>query len=151
MRKGPGRPPYQPTQKDRNSVSTMAIAGLDQDKIASVLGIAPKTLRLHFRSELDNALAQTLQGVAAGLVSRALNGDNTAAIFFLKCRGGTVWKERHQVEMTGADGTPIVLEMTRAEKKLTEMSDEELRENLLAQRQRVAELEAKSLNGNAVR
>ena len=56
-----GRPPYEPTEADRNTVKTMAACGITHDEIARCLGtngIAAKTLRRHFRLELKTALTQ---------------------------------------------------------------------------------------------
>src|SRR5215208_3202039 len=46
-----GRPSFEPTQSQRQMVEAMA--GVPEADIAVVIGIAPKTLRKHFRDELD--------------------------------------------------------------------------------------------------
>jgi hypothetical protein len=63
--RGPGQPPFQPTDKDRESVEAMAGYGMPQADIARLIGphgIDPKTLREHFRKELDRgAPSKTLR------------------------------------------------------------------------------------------
>ena len=43
-----GRPPYEPTDKDRRVVEMMADWAILEDRIAKVLLIDPKMLRKHF-------------------------------------------------------------------------------------------------------
>jgi len=48
-----GRPSFQSTQSQRQMVEAMAGCGIPETDIATVVGIAAKTLRKHFRAELD--------------------------------------------------------------------------------------------------
>ena len=85
------RPEYQPTEKDRSTVQTMTAYGIPQGEIAVVLGIAPQTLRKHFRFELDTAASQANARVAAALYKKATGdgpGAIAAAIFWLRARAG---------------------------------------------------------------
>src|SRR5579862_4150777 len=50
----PGRPPHQPDKKSRALVETLSLTEKQED-IARVLGIDEKTLRKHYREELDLA------------------------------------------------------------------------------------------------
>lgn len=88
------RPEYVPTDKDRSVVQTMAAYGISQAEIAAVIGCDDKTLRKHFREELDTAATQANARVAASLFKKA-TGDGAssvaAAIFWLKARAG--WSE----------------------------------------------------------
>lgn len=77
-----------------------------QDDICKVLGVSENTLRKYYKQELDVGLAESCANVANTLLQKALNGDTTAAIFFLKARAK--WSER--VEVTGNDGGPIQTE-----------------------------------------
>lgn len=65
QRKG-GRPRYQPADADRRMVETMASFRIPHDDIAKALSrpCDAKTLRLHFREELDRAEPQYKAGVA---------------------------------------------------------------------------------------
>ena len=88
------RPEYQPTDKDRAAVQTMAVYGIPQPDIAAVVGCDEKTLRKHFRQELDTAATQANARVAAALFKKATSDGPSsvaAAIFWLKARAG--WQE----------------------------------------------------------
>jgi hypothetical protein len=85
--------------------------------IARVLRIDPKTLRKHYRDEVDTGAIKANSKVAESLYRKAL-GDGpqsvTAAIFWMKTRAG--WKETSvsevtgAIEHTGAAGGPIQVE-----------------------------------------
>ena len=88
------RPEYKPTGKDRSAVQTMAAYGIPQPDIAAVVGCDEKTLRKHFRQELDTAATQANARVAAALFKKATSDGPSsvaAAIFWLKARAG--WQE----------------------------------------------------------
>jgi AraC-like DNA-binding protein len=87
--RGSGRQPYQPTEKDRGRVEALAGYGFTEEQICTDLGITAKTLRKHFRAELDTAALKANALVAQSLFKKAM-GDGTGAvaacIFWLKCR-----------------------------------------------------------------
>ena len=61
-RPGAGRPSYQPTQQDRNIVLAMRGGGMTDEQICKLVGengIDEKTLRKHFRHELDAGIERT--------------------------------------------------------------------------------------------
>jgi len=86
------RPPFVPTELQRGTVKSLAILGHRQEDISIVLGISDRTLRKHFRKELDRGTIDATTQVAASLFKQAREGNVTAAIFWLKCRAR--WKER---------------------------------------------------------
>ncbi len=47
-----GKPPHQPTEKDRNRVKMLLALEWELDRIADVLGISAPTFRKHYLSEL---------------------------------------------------------------------------------------------------
>jgi hypothetical protein len=111
-----GRPPYEPTEADRNTVRSMAACGFSQESIARCLGrngIDPKTLRLHFRHELTTAMDKANARVGQVAFQKAIDGEAWAVCFWLKCRAG--WKEVQVTEHTGAGGGPIQLTRIREE------------------------------------
>jgi hypothetical protein len=73
----------------------MAACGVPEVDIAHTIGIDPKTLRKHYRGELDIGHIQANVRVAEALLRQA-TGDGhkavTAAIFWLKTRAG--WRDR---------------------------------------------------------
>jgi hypothetical protein len=71
--------------------------GIPEVDIARVLDIDPKTLRKHYRRELDTAFVHANARVAQSLFNQATSGNNVAAaIFWLKVRAG--WRDRITVE-----------------------------------------------------
>jgi hypothetical protein len=72
----------------------MAAYGVPEADIARVVAIDPKTLRRHYRDELDTGHVKANTKIAESLYRKAL-GDGaqsvTAAIFWLKTRAS--WKE----------------------------------------------------------
>src|SRR6185369_3465081 len=62
-----GRPSFEPTQSQRQTVEAMAGCGVPEADIAVVIGIAPKTLRKHFRDELDTGHIKASAKVAGNL------------------------------------------------------------------------------------
>ena len=91
---------HEPTPEQRHIVQLHATIGTPQEDIAKVIGIDPKTLRLHYRDELDLASAKANAVVGGALFNKAKAGDTTAMIFWMKTRAG--WKETHGVEHTGS-------------------------------------------------
>lgn len=86
----------------------MAACGLPEADIGRVLGIDAKTLRKHYRAELDLGHVKANARVAANLFRMATGTGReaiTAAIFWCKTRMG--WRETLINEHTGKDGGPI--------------------------------------------
>ncbi len=107
-RHGEGRPKYEPTPSDRNTVRIMASVGVPQRTIARCVGIAgvdEKTLRKHFAREIETAAHMANAAVAQSLFEMATGANKTdrntrAAEVWLKCRAG--WKETTIVKQSGA-------------------------------------------------
>ena len=99
------RPPYKPTDNDRKTVELMSASGIRQDEICLCIGggIAVKTLRKHFRRELDTAAIIANTKVAGSLFKRAINGDTASAIWWTKAR--MKWSEQKNVDLASSDGT----------------------------------------------
>jgi hypothetical protein len=104
-----GRPPFQPTEEERQQVTRMAVAGITHEQIALCVrnGIDADTLKKHFKQELATSKIKAIANLAGNLYQRAMAGDTTSSIFYLKTQGG--WKETTRNEVTGADGGPVVL------------------------------------------
>jgi hypothetical protein len=122
-----GRKPHQPDDRLRGLVKWLRIAGYREDQVAEAMSLDPKTLRKHYREELDNAKARTDAMVASSIVMNAVGGPKhewqkanmTAAIWYTKTQMG--WREpKQEVEHSGAVGV-------YDPGKLKDLSDEELK------------------------
>ena len=72
----------------------MAAYGVPETEIGAVVGIDAKTLRKHYRQELDHGHTKANVKVAEALYRKALGEGResvTAAIFWMKARAG--WRE----------------------------------------------------------
>jgi hypothetical protein len=104
-------PLLEPTDEQRRLVRAMAGFGVPQEDIATHLEIDAKTLRKHFRQELDRGTIDANVKVAQSLFNMATQGKNVAAaIFWMKARAG--WREKHDVEVAGKDGAPLPAPIT---------------------------------------
>lgn len=104
------RPAHKPDASVRRQVEAMAGYGVPEAEIAGVVGVSPKTLRKHYRGELDHGHVKANAKVAENLYRKA-TGDGResviAAIFWLKTRAG--WKETNVQELSAKDDKPVVI------------------------------------------
>ena len=101
---------FEPTEDQRRTVKALSGYGVPQDGIAIHIGVDPKTLRKHFRDELDRGSVEATAKVAQTLFHLATVERNVASvIFWMKARAG--WRETVRQENTGADGTPLTLQI----------------------------------------
>lgn len=109
-----GRRAHKPSVGARRQVEAMAAYGVPEADIARVVAIDPKTLRKHYRDELDTGHVKATARVAEFLFHKATTEGSqcvTAAIFWMKTRGG--WREAPQSHEV-------------AVRDVTAMTDEEL-------------------------
>ena len=113
-----GRCAHRPDAYQRRQVETLAGYGVPETEIASLIGIDPKTLRRHYRQELDHGHTKANVRVAENLFRKA-TGDGreavTAAIFWLKTRAQ--WKETSIHEHGGAN-QPLRIVFTKSDREL---------------------------------
>ena len=101
---------FEPTEDQRRTVRALSGYGVPQDGIAIHIGIDAKTLRKHFRDELDRGSVEATAKVAQTLFHLATVEKNVACvIFWMKARAG--WRETVRQENTGPDGAPMVQEI----------------------------------------
>ena len=96
------RKAHKPDAVSRRQVEAMAGYGVPELDIARVVGIDPKSLRKHYRGELDTGHIKATAKVAEFLFRKATTDGSqavTAAIFWLKTRGG--WRETPQDHRVG--------------------------------------------------
>ena len=95
------KPTFKPAAEERKLVEQMTACGIPQESQCLVIrdGIDDKTLRKHFRHELDTAATKANTKVAGTLFNKAMSGDTTALIWWTKTR--MKWSEKQEVEHTG--------------------------------------------------
>ena len=108
----------------RQKVRSWAAIGMPQDNIAKFIDCDPKTLRKHFRDELDRGMAEAITEIANCLYESAKGGNVTAQIFFLKTRAQ--WREcrapenPNQETGVGLTSTVVLLPDNYRDPELTE-------------------------------
>lgn len=102
------RPRHEPDPAQRRQVETLSGYGIPEAEIAGLIGIDAKTLRRHYRAELDHGHTKANARVAENLFRKA-TGDGreavTAAIFWMKARAR--WREVSVHEHAGDPDRPI--------------------------------------------
>ena len=93
---------HKPSDEQRKLVETSAGLGLPHEQIGALVGIDDKTLRKHYRQELDVGKAKASAQIAKTLFSKAQGGDTTALIWWTKAQ--MRWAETQKQEVTGANG-----------------------------------------------
>ncbi len=96
------------TEKQIAEIETLAVF-LTQDQIADYLGISKRTfnnlrekdeqIEINYRKGKARGIAK----IANGLFQQAVNGNTTAAMFYLKTQAG--WKETQHLDHTSSDGS----------------------------------------------
>ena len=105
---------FKPSDEQRKIVRAMTAYGTPQEQIALVLDVTDKTLRKHFRAELDSGapeanaqVAESLFNMAIGrakvikdgeVIDEGVEPKPAAAIFWMKSRAG--WREVTEVEVS---------------------------------------------------
>ena len=91
------RPSLKPTPETRRLVKTMAACGLKQEDICKALNIrSAKTLRTHYRRELDLGHIEAMTNVVRTLYQMATSGKCPSATRFWLERSG--WGARRDAE-----------------------------------------------------
>ena len=98
-----------PTENDKKQVEISAGLGLPHEQIGALIGIDDKTLRKHYRQQLDIGKAKSSAAIARSLYNKAMGGDTTAMIWWTKAQ--MRWSETVKNEVTGADGEPFDIQI----------------------------------------
>jgi AcrR family transcriptional regulator len=117
-----GRPPYEPTEKDRRVVESMIAYGITTQEVARVIGISPHTLYKYFRDEMETSAVKANSKVAETAYQMPISGKCPAATFFwLKCRAH--WRETTDVRLTGDPNNPLEV-VTRIERVIIDAHED---------------------------
>ena len=104
------RPRFAPTDQQRRMVKSMAAYGIRQEEIAGVIGVSAKTMRRHFRGELDRGATEANTQVAQTMFRMATSGKSPAStMFWLKCRAG--WRQNAGAGRETKEISPFVVEV----------------------------------------
>jgi hypothetical protein len=102
------RPKTEPTDEQRQVVKSLAAFGISQEQMLRRLGIRSlKTLRKHYREELDGGAVDANCSVAKTLYKMATSGQHPGAtIFWLESRAG--WRV-HSAYEPQAQAPPFIV------------------------------------------
>lgn len=110
-----GRPSkYEPEMLDQ--LRELALAGKTDEEIATAIGVARSTLALwkarhpEFSDALRAWKGEADDAVELSLYRKAIAGDTTAAIFWLKNRRSAEWRDKQDVEHGVTSDLAAVLE-----------------------------------------
>ena len=106
-----GRRAHKPDPSQRRQVQAMAGYGIPEADIGRVIGIDAKTLRKHYREELDTGTTKATVKVAESLYRKAIGDGHqsvAAAIFWLKTRAH--WSETQIIEHAVVSSEPMTQE-----------------------------------------
>jgi len=104
------RPRFAPTDQQRRMVKSMSAFGIRQQEIADVIGVSAKTLRRHFRKEIDRGATEANAMVGETMYKMAISGKSPAStMFWLKCRAG--WRQNAGAPREAKETPPFVVEV----------------------------------------
>lgn len=77
-----GRPPYEPTERDRNKIKLLLALGWSIERMANGIGVSPATVKRYFRAELKerDAMRDRLDARRFELAMEQANAGNVAAL-----------------------------------------------------------------------
>lgn len=77
-----GRPPFEPSEKDRNKVKLLLALGWANPRVANAIGVSPATLKRYFRAELKarDAMRDRLDARRVEIAMEQANAGNITAL-----------------------------------------------------------------------
>jgi plasmid maintenance system antidote protein VapI len=84
--------PHVPTDETRLLIAELSSFGITHEQMASRLDICVETLNKYYKKELVDGKCKVIQQVARRLVDKALDGDSSSQMFYLKTQAG--WREK---------------------------------------------------------
>lgn len=77
-----GRPPFEPSEKDRNKVKLLLALGWANPRVANAIGVSPATLKRYFRAELKSrdAMRDRLDARRVEIAMEQANAGNITAL-----------------------------------------------------------------------
>jgi hypothetical protein len=108
------RPKIELTEEQIAHIEKLAPV-LTQEQLADFLGISDRTFRNKMWEDervyaaYKRGRGDAVANVGKNLIQQALDGNTTAAIFFLKTQAG--WREKQELEVSGPGGGAIATEI----------------------------------------
>tara|TARA_R110002096_G_scaffold409567_1_gene608968 strand:+ start:1143 stop:1496 length:354 start_codon:yes stop_codon:yes gene_type:complete len=96
-----GRPPWIPTDEICEEARDMASRGLTISQISDCLGVSERTIYdkqieyPHFMQCIKEGRSEGINQVTNALFEKAIKGDNTCMIFYLKSRDRESWGDQY--------------------------------------------------------
>lgn len=77
-----GRPPFEPSEKDRNKIKLLLALGWSISRLANGIGVSPATVKRYFRAELRerDAMRDRLDARRYEIAMEQANSGNVAAL-----------------------------------------------------------------------
>ncbi len=98
---------HEPTDESRRVVEASSGIGLRHEIIGILVGIDDKTLRKHYRHELDIGKAKAHSKITQTLFDKAtIDKDTTSLIWWTKTQLN--WAETVKQVVTGENGAPLL-------------------------------------------
>jgi hypothetical protein len=97
-----GNPSHVRDEAKAAEIRTLAKVA-SQELAAEAVGISVDTLQRYYLADFNAGKREAVMAVGGKLLAKAMNGDRTCMIFYLRTQGK--WSTR--VELTGVDGGPI--------------------------------------------
>jgi type IV secretory pathway VirB6-like protein len=85
--KNSGRPPFEPTDEDREKVRVLKAGGMSNEAIATAVGIAVHTLTKHFSTDLEVGAAKITAEIMMARYNSAKAGNVSAQNKVLEMAG----------------------------------------------------------------
>jgi len=104
-----GRPPIKIDAAMCDKAESLAAQGLNMEQIASVLGMAERTLYKkqasfeHFMHAIKKGKSKGIANMTNALFTKGMAGDTTAMIFYLKNRDPENWEDVQKRHFYGKD------------------------------------------------
>lgn len=99
------QPAHIVTKENQELVKALSSFGISREDIATYIGVSGSTIDKHYKKEMEIGPTAANAQIAKRLYKKAIDGDTTCMIFWLKCRAR--WKERNELALTDPDGKAV--------------------------------------------
>ena len=104
---------HKPDDKTRVQVRALSGFGIRSEDIAKYIGISVPTMYKYYKEEITTGAIRANAKVAETLYKKAIKGDTTACIFWLKTRAQ--WREVQRMEVDAEVKSELEMKTTLAD------------------------------------